>query len=170
MKPFPAPGQSSLRSLFPNDLRDWHSPEALVRITLDVVSETDWRGAEHAAGLRALFLPAHAASVLTYAYLTGRYCSSEIEVAYDTDPRLRYLAGASRPGANLLRRFRRHHRGRLSDTLNSALQRCWSQHSATDPRPGTNLVNPGRLELWTFREAADRVFAGCHADSMDIDL
>lgn len=170
MKSFPASGQSPLSSLFPDDLRDRVSPELLVRITLDVVSETDWREAESSAGLRALFLPAHAASVLTYAYLTGRYCSSEIEVAYDTDPRLRYLAGASRPGANLLRRFRRNHRHRLSDTLNAALQRCWAHHFATDPTPGTNPVNPDRLEIWTHREASNRVFAGCHADSMDIDL
>jgi hypothetical protein len=104
------------RAAFPDDLRLWLDEGRLVQLVLQAVAGLDRVSPPGPAtvsgmepGPRALPL-----ALLTYAYVTGRLASDEIETCADGDSVLSSLCAGNPVNAARLRSLRRRHRGPLS--------------------------------------------------------
>jgi len=113
------------RLLFPPDLRERVTPDALLTLSIEAVVSLDlpgrglrtWRGGEDTFAAPML------CTLLVFAYATCRFNSEELDDQVAVDPQLQYLCGRQRPSAHTLQRFRRAHRSFIGLALMDVLRR-----------------------------------------------
>jgi len=151
----------------PDDLRLWLGEEQLFQLVLEAVDEPVGRSA---AGFAAVARPVPLfLAVLTYAYLTARRGSEQIEEAMRSDPVLCELGRGRSMDASALRRFRRWARGPLSVAVFRALRtavqirRAGCQHNAPPVEDSEGLCR--------CAEHAERLLGeAVRADTLALDV
>jgi hypothetical protein len=123
-----SPGRA--RSL-PTDLSQVLGARALLQLCLDAVQRVPADQLAQARrglpGTRTEML----ITLLTYCYSVGIYDSRDIELASRTDRTIRYICAGVRPEWQTLRRFRRHNRDILRDSLIHVMKQTWALHFET---------------------------------------
>jgi len=125
----------------PWDLRDWITPEELLRTLLQQLESIDWKDPalvdfekKHPAFRPKMFL-----TLLPYAYATGMYASEDIAEGSYTDPIFRSICAAEAPTAREITAFRRQNRGLLQWLLTELFKQALKSKYDI----GNFLVPPG---------------------------
>jgi hypothetical protein len=155
----------------PSDLGEWFERKELVKLVLEAVEGVDCSsGDEHEAEDETKKKFPLLVTLLTYCYATGMYESRQIEFETKRDATLRYLCGNACPDWNILRHFRRFHRGAITQSLVKLFTLAWKSRFGFELGP----EGDGR-ETFQFRvsdfpaEAAERVDRAIRCDSMALD-
>jgi len=115
----------------PPDLSQVMGCRALLQLCFDAVQqiapERLAEARERIPGCRTEML----ITLLTYCYSVGIYDSWDIESANRTDRTVRYICAGTRPEWQTLRRFRRHNREILRDSLVHVMKQTWAFHFET---------------------------------------
>ena len=115
----------------PTDLSQCLGSRALLQLCLDAVQHVP---SSQLAQLRKTMpkaRPQMLITLLTYCYSVGIYDSRDIERASRFDRTIRYICAGVRPEWQSLRRFRRHNREILRDSLVHVMKQTWAFHFET---------------------------------------
>jgi Transposase domain (DUF772) len=155
----------------PSDLGEWFERKELVKLVLEAVEGVDCslEDGHEAEGEMKTKFPL-LVTLLTYCYATGVYESRQIEFETKRDATLRYLCGNACPDWNILRNFRRFHRGAITQSLVKLFALAWKSHFGFELRP----EGKGRetFQFWVIdfpAEAAERIDRAIRCDSMALD-
>jgi hypothetical protein len=155
----------------PSDLGEWFDRKQLVRLVLAAVEGVDRSlgdGQEAEGEIKQKF--PLLVTLLTYCYATGIYESQQIEFETKRDATLRYLCGNACPEWNILRNFRRFHRGAIAQSLVKLFALAWKSHFGGESRSRVEVLMPFQFEAIDFSaEAAERIDRAIRCDSMALD-
>lgn len=162
-----------LNVAFPEDLRLWFGEDRLIRLVIEAVTALP---AGRQAGFRhgeTSYPFGEMLATLTYAYLSGRAGSEELEEEVLLDPALRYLCAGRTPPSTAFRHFRRVHRGALATALLQTLRLALAGRRALGwlgpVVPQMDPETPPGLELCA-RAAEARLDRAVFADTVALDV
>jgi hypothetical protein len=111
----------------PRNLNEWVGDLTLLGLAFDSVQTVHWDLNEKALQTSGPFRPQMLLTLLTYCYSRGIYGSQEIVQAIQQDKNVRYICAHNYPDWHLLRKFRRHSRAQLEQSLKWVLQQAWAK-------------------------------------------
>ena len=120
------PAARGNRLEIPWDLSEWADRPTLLRWIVADIDTLDWGNAELVEFLRTHpdYRPKLLLQLLTYAYATSAFESSDVESLYNSDPTFRSLDWDQPLKLTSIRRFRRENRGLFKWTLFQVLQKA----------------------------------------------
>jgi hypothetical protein len=111
----------------PRNLAEWVGDLPLLGLAFDSVQNVHWDLNEKALQTSGPFRPQMLLTLLTYSYSCGIYGSQEIVQAIQHNANVRYICAHNYPDWHLLRKFRRHSRTQLEQSLKWLLQQAWAK-------------------------------------------
>jgi len=117
----------SVKLELPRNLEQWIGERTLLNLAFDSVQNVHWDLNEKALMTSAPFRPQMLLTLLTYCYSCGIYGSQDIVQAIRQNPRVRYICAHNYPDWQTLRKFRRHSRPQLEQSLKWVLQQAWAE-------------------------------------------
>jgi hypothetical protein len=111
----------------PRNLQEWVGELALLGLAFDSVQTVHWDLNEKALQTSGPFRPQMLLTLLTYCYSCGIYGSQEIVQAIQHNRNVRYICAHNYPDWQVLRKFRRHSRTQLEQSLKWVLQQAWAK-------------------------------------------
>jgi hypothetical protein len=115
----------------PSDLSQCLGCRPLLQLCLDAVQHVAPARLSQARERLPVGRPEMFITLLTYCYSVGIYDSRDIELASRTDRTIRYICAGIRPEWQTLRRFRRHNRDMLRESLIHVMKQTWAFHFET---------------------------------------
>lgn len=111
----------------PRNLADWIGDLAILGLAFDSVQNVHWDLNEKALQTSGPFRPQMLLTLLTYCYSCGIYGSQDIVQAIQHNSTVRYICAHNYPDWHLLRKFRRHSRTQLEQSLKWVFQQAWAR-------------------------------------------
>ena len=108
------------------DVGQWLGERELAQLALDAVLAHETTDPLPKGNKSTVYQPRMMLTLLGYCYARGWYASRQIEQAIVKDPMVRYLCAHRYPDWNVIRRFRRDHRGLLAACLNHIFKQAWA--------------------------------------------
>jgi hypothetical protein len=111
----------------PRNLAEWVGELPLLGLAFDSVQTVHWDLNEKALQTSGPFRPQMLLTLLTYCYSCGIYGSQDIVQAIQHNRNVCYICAHNYPDWLLLRRFRRHSRVQLEQSLKWVCQQAWAK-------------------------------------------
>ena len=112
-------------NVLPQDMRAWVGERGLVKLALAAVQTVSLRRSGFGTGHLDETSPQMVLTLVTYCYAANIVSGHEIERAARSDESIRYICAYTRPGRDVIRRFRRTHRQLMEHCISWVVAEAW---------------------------------------------